>query len=209
MRDLNVVNHEEFLENFLKEVIENIEDIEIETLKIESKVTKESLHRIYKKFHTVKGISGFMGFKSINFLSHEAGELVAKCRLEEIDIDSDLLECLFKMTEYIRGICENPMLESDDFFQKDIENFLITVERSEEKKIGAILLNQNSINKEDLDYVLKRQRELNYDIKFGELAVKEKIIKGKEIALALRKQSRMVFNLKKGFVERMLERFVK
>ena len=61
----------QILEDFVVESSENLESIEVHLIDLEQEPeNKETINAIFRPFHTIKGVSGFLNLSRINRLSH-------------------------------------------------------------------------------------------------------------------------------------------
>jgi two-component system chemotaxis sensor kinase CheA len=78
---------ESIVEEFIVESKEHLESIEGDLLAIEKDLTainSESINKIFRAIHTIKGASGFLGFTTIGRLSHVMETLLSLIRSNEI-----------------------------------------------------------------------------------------------------------------------------
>jgi len=71
---------QEILQEFLTETSELLEKLDRELVELESTESEELLSSVFRSFHTIKGSAGFLGFNDIEFLTHEAENLLALIR---------------------------------------------------------------------------------------------------------------------------------
>ena len=97
---------------------------------IRTRANLDVIHRIFRPFHTIKGVSGFLDLPQIHTVAHHAEDLLDQARGEiivlgprEIDLifeAVDLLKTLLETVEnQIQGLAvENPTPVVNDFLKK-------------------------------------------------------------------------------------------
>lgn len=72
----------EFKDLFIKEVQDNLKNIDDELIILEPGFKKESVDNLHRFFHTLKGISSTMGYERFFLLSKSLNDLAAKVATE-------------------------------------------------------------------------------------------------------------------------------
>ena len=79
----------EILIDFVSEALENLETIEVKLIDLEQDPgSKEIINDIFRSFHTIKGVSGFLSLTRINTLSHSTENLLDAARSGEFLINA-------------------------------------------------------------------------------------------------------------------------
>ncbi len=87
----------ELVDEFIAESKEHIENIEKDLLDLEHGVSEqdpETINRIFRSIHSIKGVAGFVGFYKIKELSHSMESLLQKMRDGEITTESKNIDPL-------------------------------------------------------------------------------------------------------------------
>ena len=123
--------------DFASEAIEHIETAESALLEIEQNPKeKESINCVFRGFHTIKGMAGFLNLTEIGSLAHSAENLLDMARNDEIelvgatmDVVFEALDMLKKMVAYLLECVEagNPVEP-----QQGLENILSHLEACKE-----------------------------------------------------------------------------
>jgi len=195
---------EEFLNDFIQEATEHIENIEINALILEKEPgNEEVINSLFRSYHTVKGLAGFVDQDLIGKIAHQTETLLDGCRKKTIKANKNIVDIILTSSDYIKKICENISVAKDTNFLKEIESHLevifnaekgifndITVELKPENppKLGEILIEEKKINQEDVDKIIEKQKTEHPDLKFGQIAVKEKKVEAKDVIQATRIQ---------------------
>lgn len=87
--------NQEFIDMFIVEFRENIEGAIHSILMLEKNPSDtESIHDLFRKFHTIKGNADVGGFEKIVRLSHKAETLLDNIREQTIEVNSQIIETL-------------------------------------------------------------------------------------------------------------------
>ena len=87
--------NQEIIDMFIGEFRENIEGAIHSILMLEKNPSDtESIHDLFRKFHTIKGNADVGGFEKIVRLSHEAETLLDNIREQAIEVNSQIIETL-------------------------------------------------------------------------------------------------------------------
>ena len=193
----------EFLEDFIVEASEHIENIEMNILSFEKDPENEELiHSMFRSFHTIKGLAGFVEQNLIEDIAHKTETLLDCCRKKTIKADKNIANIILISSDYIKKICENITLANDKEFLAEIDIHLQKVKKAEESskeevseklpedipKLGEILIEENKIQLEDVNHVILKQKTEYPELKFGEVAIQEEKVKPKDVLDAIRIQ---------------------
>ena len=99
-----------------QEHLEGIEDDLLALEQMKEKVEEECVNRIFRAIHTIKGTSGFMGFKNIGALSHVMEAMLVRLRNGSVTPTGTMISELLKGVDTLRGLLE--CLETSD--DKDV-----------------------------------------------------------------------------------------
>jgi two-component system chemotaxis sensor kinase CheA len=198
----------EILNDFVSESLENLASVEVNLIDLEDDPENlETINSIFRPFHTIKGISGFLNLDKINRLAHSAENLLDKARNGEIRIEGDVvdlvLESLDTLKRMIQGVAQGlstgtaldngldiqPLLDKIEAFQSESENL-------GGKPLGEILVEEGIIGRERLEECLRTQKQ-KPGKKLGQILVEEGIAGPEKVVGALRSQRK--FGGKKGF----------
>ncbi len=191
----------EIISDFVVEALENLATIEVNIIELEQNPEDlETINAIFRPFHTIKGVSGFLNLTKINKLSHTAENLLDKARNGELSIDENVIDIILEAVDFLKRMIEGvkTALESDGNLDigldiqpivKRIEEILSKHEKVANKPLGEILVEKGAVKKEELDTVLEEQKK-NPEKKVGEILVEKGAVESKEIVSALREQKR-------------------
>lgn len=191
----------QILTDFVVESLENLETIEINLIDLEQYPgNKETINAIFRPFHTVKGVSGFLNLKDINRLSHATENLLDGARQGEFQISDEVIDVILEsvdaLKQLIQGV-EKGLSDETKTIQSciDVDPLITKIEdvghraRSETQPLGEILVGKGTLKAEDLEKGLQKQKTLPGK-KLGEILISEKVTESKEVINALRDQKK-------------------
>ncbi len=193
----------EILSDFILESRENLESIELNLIDLEeSPDDKEIINAIFRPFHTLKGISGFLDLRKINVLSHATENLLDSARLGKCVIDNQITDVILQSVDVLKqlidsvekGLKAGVTADDRDIDIKtlaerieDINNALASEESP--RMMGEILVERGVLEEKRLTAALDYQTE-NPRKKLGEILVEEEDVEPREVISALREQKR-------------------
>ncbi|MHC4195586.1 MAG: chemotaxis protein CheA [Planctomycetota bacterium] len=136
--------------DFITESAEHIESAEAGLLELESKPDDtEVLNQIFRAFHTIKGLAGFLNITDIGSLAHWAENLLDLARKGQLLLDTENSELVFKsldvMKKMLSGLKKSaetgePRTEHPDFRQ--------LMARFKERVSGQVSIDSHSVKTE-------------------------------------------------------------
>ncbi|MHC4872666.1 MAG: Hpt domain-containing protein [Planctomycetota bacterium] len=95
------------LSEFLVEAGEHLESADANLLTLESNPEdKEAINAVFRTFHTIKGVAGFLGLEAVNSLSHETENLLDKIRKDELRLNPAIMDVIFDCTDGLKKLRE-------------------------------------------------------------------------------------------------------
>ena len=98
------VDDGETLNSFVAESTEHLDNVENLIVNLETTHDRDTVNAIFRAMHTIKGISGFMGFSQITQLSHRLENLLDALRSNAIDFSSELIDILLSGSDILRSM---------------------------------------------------------------------------------------------------------
>jgi len=191
----------ELLQDFVSEALDSLSTIEVCLVDLEHNPDDaEIINSIFRPFHTIKGVSGFLNLQKINKLAHCSENLLDKARSGEIRIDDHITDLILESVDQLKQLIETVQdnmdtggpLEGDIDCGDLIHRIQETVARSNEiakKPLGEILVADGAVSKEEVDQALEEQRQ-KPEKKVGEVLLEKGAVKPRAVASALRKQKK-------------------
>lgn len=114
------MSSEEFLQDYVEEVREHLQDMEKSLLVLEQEGTnREQMAQVFRAAHSIKGASAYMGFEGLANLTHELESLISEVQQSSRAIPSKgislLLECvdlLSKAVDHVKKKGAEPPMDA-------------------------------------------------------------------------------------------------
>src|ERR1700692_3663452 len=95
----------EIVREFLLETHENLAQLDLDLVTLEKDPTeRETLARVFRTLHTVKGTAGFLGLHRLRDVSHAAETLLGRLRGGELVFNPDIASTLLAVVDALRGM---------------------------------------------------------------------------------------------------------
>jgi len=92
----------ELLNDFILESREHLTALELHLLALDQDPNNlEALHAIFRGFHTIKGLAGFLGLSAIQEVAHEVETVLDLARNGEIQIMSAQIDVILATKDYL------------------------------------------------------------------------------------------------------------
>ncbi len=192
----------EILSDFVVEAGENLASIEVELIELEQDPDNQNIiNNIFRPFHTIKGVSGFLNLKKINRLSHSTENLLDCARNGDFIINNIAADAILESVDMLKlliarvseAVSEKTALMDDDI---DIETLRIKLDKlpayitnHPDEPVGEILVRQGITDKETINSALNEQSKLPGK-KIGEILVESQKVQKKDIDSALNEQKK-------------------
>ena len=206
----------ELYRDFISEGLAHLDSIELNLINLEqSPGDKETINAIFRPFHTLKGVSGFLNLKDIHRFSHGVESLLDNVRNDKLTINQKMVDFILeavdllkKMIFDLRANIESGQIGHAEF---DLAPFFEKIEwlqqggaesptahRPKEKegdpappRMGELLTYKGFITPAEVQEALKVQSNQPPGKKLGEILVAEEKIKPKQVIEALRDQKKI------------------
>lgn len=117
---MNEVFHE-----FLIETNENLAQLELDLVALEKNPTEhETLARVFRTMHTVKGTAGFLGLQKLQAVGHAAENLLCLLRDGLLTFDADVASAMLMAVDAVRQMLEHieaSETDGDDDYSAQIQ----------------------------------------------------------------------------------------
>jgi two-component system, chemotaxis family, sensor kinase CheA len=201
----------EFLNDFLVETREHIENIEMCVLALETDPeNSELINSLFRSFHTVKGLAGFVNQDLVRKIAHQTETQLDKCRKGDLKVSKAFVDIILASSDLLKKICDNLSLNQDPAFLQAVELHLERLNQGicindacavnkgntdtqeyqaiKVDKIGEIMVGQG-LDPKTVNELLTKQED-HPDLKLGQLAVKEKKAEAADVLQSLRIQEK-------------------
>lgn len=195
------------LRDFIAEGLEYIEEIEVNILNLEKNPEdREYVNAIFRSFHSIKGVAGFLSLDQIREFAHNLENLLDKARNGQLAVTPSLIDVVLDGSDTLKTMIGQlkSKLEGkeEEAFNLDLPSFMERISLVENavnapprtKKIGEILLEDGHISKNVLEEGLKIV-QASPGKKLGEALITEGKVTPKQVSQALRKQADQVTDM--------------
>jgi two-component system chemotaxis sensor kinase CheA len=94
---------EDLIREFITESTDHLAAIESQLLILEKdNSATETLNAIFRGFHTIKGLAGFLEFSEIQSLAHEVETLLDLARTAQLTVSSSVVDVVLESTDVVR-----------------------------------------------------------------------------------------------------------
>lgn len=98
----------ELLSGFISEAYEHLESIEVHVLELEQNPDNlDIINNIFRPFHTIKGVSGFLNLKTINTLAHTTENLLDDVRNGIRPMSTEIIDVVLDVGDRLRSMVQN------------------------------------------------------------------------------------------------------
>jgi len=98
----------ELLNDFINEASEHLEGVETHMLTLESTPEDEtSLNAVFRAFHTIKGVAGYLALDQIGHLSHDVENLLDRARKGDLLLKGRAIDALFESVDMMKQLVAN------------------------------------------------------------------------------------------------------
>lgn len=191
--------------SFVSESLEHVQEIEIRIISLEQDSgNKEVINDVFRHFHTIKGVSGFLKLQDIHKLTHNVENLLDDARQDRIpirdefiDVILDAVDILKRNIDQVRQALETGETLLDDASLPEFLERIKAVRQGDVPaeadrgaspysglKLGEILLEQGLISEKELDRILVNQ-EVSRLCRLGEILVEKNILRPEDLEEAL------------------------
>ncbi len=99
----------EMLAEFITEVREHLVAVEekmlgIETVASDSKPDIESINAVFRAFHTIKGLAGFLELQSLQQVAHEVETLLDLARTGKLTVSPEVVDAVLDAVDFVRAM---------------------------------------------------------------------------------------------------------
>lgn len=192
--------------DFITESRDHIQSAEPLLLELETDpANADNLHSIFRSFHTIKGVAGFLGLKEVSSLAHSMenimdmarkGNLALQCG--HIDLMLESVDCLKELIGSIESTMGGGTYTIPDSYPSIMQRLsspssVTTAGDSRhpvpsDKKVGEILIESGCTTRERVAEALKKQKEGD-PRKVGEILIQEGEAEPRSVGAALASQN--------------------
>ncbi|MCW7755353.1 chemotaxis protein CheA [Desulfobotulus sp. H1] len=194
----------DILSDFVVEASESLEKIEVSLIDLEDEPEDaEILNAIFRPFHTIKGVSGFLDLFEINRLAHSTENLLDSVRQGSITVNRDIVDMILTSVDFLRrliGCVETGLANQGRMSRCDVDitpliQRMDTYEESRER-LGEILIRKGLVSEDVVCQSLEQQKVEGKPL--GEILVAGEKVASNEVSEALLEQKKSRSGMAKG-----------
>ena len=107
VQSLNLEENRELLSEFRSEAIDHLSQIEAALLILDEKPgDKDALDSLFRSFHTIKGVSGFLHLRSMHVLTHEVESLLDLARNGELRLNPTIVTAILQSRDAVQAMMQ-------------------------------------------------------------------------------------------------------
>lgn len=191
----------EILPDFISEAEDNLNNIEVSLIELEQDPgNADIINDIFRPFHTIKGVSGFLSLGKINRLSHATENFLDSARSGDFIISHSATDAILESVDLLKQLIDHVKQglvsgyrQADDHIDVDslrdkLKKLQISLSKGEKEPLGEILVRKKDLKEQDIDHVLEIQKKYP-EKKFGEILIQDKKIAPVQVASALMEQA--------------------
>ena len=186
---------------FVAESLDLLQEIEVNILVLENDPgDKEAINAIFRPFHTIKGVSGFLNLTEINRFAHQVENLLDEARSDKIILEGPLIDLILDAVDLLRTMITalSNFIQTgtgavqdygvDPFLERiaTVHEAALKAMDGDPARLGEIMLAQGSVTEDQLEESLADQESQNKPL--GAVLVEKNLAKPKAVARGLRDQ---------------------
>lgn len=198
----------ELLGEFVGESLEHLESADVHLLTLETEPTcEDALNAIFRAFHTIKGVAGFLELNQIRQLAHESENVLDQARKGNLVLEGQVIDLIFDSVDVLKrlisGVAESvlsgqrltnvPEVEllidrlkaAPNGDLPDVEGEPPSKDAPRDGKLGDLLVEAGAATPEDVTEALEKQNEPAEKKKLGEMLVEASLTSSQEVEDAL------------------------
>jgi two-component system, chemotaxis family, sensor kinase CheA len=119
----------EVIREFLLETHENLAQLDLDLVTLEKDPTeRETLGRVFRTFHTIKGTAGFLGLLKLQSIAHAGENLLTRLRAGEVVFSPEIASALLGVVDAVRQMLA-ALEASEDEGEGDYSALILQLER--------------------------------------------------------------------------------
>ncbi len=188
--------------DFVNEAKEHLDEIEVKLVDLEANPgDAETVNALFRAFHTIKGISGFLDLPDVNGLAHATEAILDMARKGELAVTSQAVDVVFEAVDALRSmvkdVAEKTAAGALSRQPRNAEGILSRLEavktgeagpRRGTLPLGDVLVEQGKVSRKDVEEAVEEQARSSDGRPIGEILIEAKKVTPRAVAEALRVQ---------------------
>lgn len=154
----------DFWDDFIVEAFEHIDAIETNAIDLEKNPENmDIIHTMFRAFHTIKGLSGFVEHIIIQEIAHKTETMMDLCRKGDLAVSTKIVDAILKASDYIKQLCNDINAYQDENLINNIEKLLIVLEELASNSGEQEQINNKQKGKEKKKKEIETEQKLNIE----------------------------------------------
>jgi len=197
----------ELIADFITEAMEHLDNSDVQLLTLETDPdNEEAVNAVFRAFHTIKGVAGFIALDEVKALAHEAESLLDQVRKRAVVLEGHRIDLVFSAVDTLKHCVDNVRVALDnnsDLMPTNglpelVANLKATirgevpsgVSPAAPMKLGDILVADEAVSEESLNRALEEQKTEIAPPRLGAVLVEHSIISTKQLVAAIEEQKK-------------------
>jgi two-component system, chemotaxis family, sensor kinase CheA len=135
------MEYNDFLEMFIEESKDHLQNINDELLKLEADPDNTSIvNEIFRSAHTLKGMAATMGFEDLASLTHDMENVLDLLRNSKLTITSEIMDIIFTCVDFIEKMVTN--IEQGGNGKENVTDIVFQLKKIQDPSLAMNLENQ-------------------------------------------------------------------
>jgi two-component system, chemotaxis family, sensor kinase CheA len=135
------MEYNDFLEMFIEESKDHLQNINDELLKLEADPDNTSIvNEIFRSAHTLKGMAATMGFEDLASLTHDMENVLDLLRNSKLTITSEIMDIIFTCVDFIEKMVTN--IEQGGNGKENVTDIVFQLKKIQDQSLAMNLENQ-------------------------------------------------------------------
>jgi len=194
----------ELVRDFVMESREHVSSIELNLLSLETNPEDmQVIDAVFRPFHSIKGVAGFLNLSDIHRLSHCVESLLDSARSGSLSVTNEVIDLVLSSVDLLKILLDDLegavsrgetlpcRAEAVDAFVKSLESFQSendSVGDFRHRKVGDILVAQGVVDANRVEEAARLSKTSGR--KLGEELIHTGLATARDVSLALREQRR-------------------
>lgn len=102
-QNLSLFGDPSLVSDFINEAYEHLHEADVQLLTIENDPkNSDALNAVYRSFHTIKGVAGFLNFSEVSSLAHATEDLLDRARKGELTLKGAPIDVTFSSIDVLK-----------------------------------------------------------------------------------------------------------